>query len=198
MYAHLPRQGTHPRRGSATGWRAPAPARRGPGRGHLRTAGIRRHRPGRLRDDRGTGTGRKRDHPRAGPGDHHPGGRRGRHGRLADLPDRARRCPARRRRSRTPGQGPGRPPGRLRTDRLTRPPQAPPRPRARIPARISGTGLADQADRDAAAQAHHGGQAPGARVRARAMEEAWLRHGIEEMAHFENFLPQLYQREATN
>jgi hypothetical protein len=28
------------------------------------------------------------------------------------------------------------------------------------------------------------------------MGEAWLKHGIEEMANFENFLPQLYEREA--
>ena len=34
------------------------------------------------------------------------------------------------------------------------------------------------------------------RVWPRAMGEAWLKHGIEEMANFENFLPQLYEREA--
>ena len=34
--------------------------------------------------------------------------------------------------------------------------------------------------------------------RARTMGKAWLRHGIEEMANFENLLPQLYQREATS
>ena len=34
------------------------------------------------------------------------------------------------------------------------------------------------------------------RVWPRAMGEAWLRHGIEEMGNFENFLPQLYEREA--
>jgi hypothetical protein len=33
------------------------------------------------------------------------------------------------------------------------------------------------------------------RVWPRAMGEAWLTHGIEEMANFENFLPQLYERE---
>jgi hypothetical protein len=34
------------------------------------------------------------------------------------------------------------------------------------------------------------------RVWPRAMGEAWLKHGIEEMANFENFLPQVYEREA--
>ena len=34
------------------------------------------------------------------------------------------------------------------------------------------------------------------RVWPRAMGEAWLKHGIEEMSNFENFLPQLYEREA--
>jgi DAPG hydrolase PhiG domain len=33
------------------------------------------------------------------------------------------------------------------------------------------------------------------RVWPRAMGEAWIKHGIEEMANFENFLPQLYERE---
>jgi hypothetical protein len=34
------------------------------------------------------------------------------------------------------------------------------------------------------------------RVWPRAMGEAWIRHGIQEMGNFENFLPQLYEREA--
>ena len=34
------------------------------------------------------------------------------------------------------------------------------------------------------------------RVWPRAMGEAWLNHGIEEMTNFENFLPQLYERVA--
>ncbi|MGP8209164.1 MAG: DAPG hydrolase family protein [Acidimicrobiales bacterium] len=36
------------------------------------------------------------------------------------------------------------------------------------------------------------------RVWPRAMGEAWLKHGIEEMGNFENFLPQLYEREGGN
>jgi len=34
------------------------------------------------------------------------------------------------------------------------------------------------------------------RVWPRAMGEAWIRHGIEEMGNFTNFLPQLYDRQA--
>lgn len=34
------------------------------------------------------------------------------------------------------------------------------------------------------------------RVWPREMGEAWIKHGIEEMANFENFLPQLYERES--
>jgi hypothetical protein len=34
------------------------------------------------------------------------------------------------------------------------------------------------------------------RVWPRAMGEAWIKHGIQEMGNFENFLPQLYEREA--
>jgi hypothetical protein len=33
------------------------------------------------------------------------------------------------------------------------------------------------------------------RVWPRSMGEAWLKHGIEEMANFENFLSQLYETE---
>jgi hypothetical protein len=29
-----------------------------------------------------------------------------------------------------------------------------------------------------------------------ALGEAWIKHGIQEMGNFENFLPQLYEREA--
>jgi hypothetical protein len=28
------------------------------------------------------------------------------------------------------------------------------------------------------------------------MGEAWIKHGIQEVANFENFLPQLYEHEA--
>jgi len=142
MVTCLPRRGAHPR-AAAPRAGAPAPARWSSGCGHLRPAGVRRHRPGRLRDG-GTGTGRAiRDCPRpADAGDHRPRGhRRRRHGGLADHPDRARRRSVRGRRSRILRPGTG----RFGDDRLTHPPDLYKTPAAHPdPSQGYGTGPAGQ------------------------------------------------------
>lgn len=73
-----------------------------------------------------------------------PRGHRRRHGRLANHPDRTRYRPGRGHRSRTPGPGTNRPPGRLRNHYLTRPRRARKTPaRCPDPAAVL-AGLADQ------------------------------------------------------
>jgi len=126
---------------SAAGWREAAPVRRGPGRGHLRPAGIGRRRLGRLRNG-GTGTRRIwREYPRhAGHGDHRPRCQRRWNGGLADHLDRVGRRHRRGRRRHPAGPGAGRPaglPGNHRLMRLARPIH---RPRTRIPARVRARG----------------------------------------------------------
>ena len=100
---------------------AAAPARRGPGRGRLRAAGLGPDHPGRLRADDHVpaprpGLGR-RNHP-LHPGLRQRRGPRWRHGGLADHHDRRRRRPGRGDRGRAAGPGAGRPTGHHRHQRV--------------------------------------------------------------------------------
>ena len=133
MFADLTRQGTHPHTAAPKAGTRPAPARRGPGRGHHWPAGLRRQpsRPRSRAKSRSRSLKRIRARPlRAGSRRATSTRPRTRHAGLADHPDRPRRRAGRGRRHHRAGPGTGRPPGRPLASRLH-----PPRPARAWPTR---------------------------------------------------------------
>ncbi len=122
MFTHLSRRETQLRTAARQGAGRLRRPRRGPGRGHLRPAGISCHRPGRLRlRDPAPGRPRRGRPGRGDPGGSRPRGHRRRHGGLADHLDRARCRPDRGHYGRPARPSAGRPPGRLRHHRMNAP-----------------------------------------------------------------------------
>ena len=121
MFAHLTRQGAHPRTAAlkaGTRLRRLAAALAAVTIGLLASAATI---PAAFASDvPQPGSGYRARPLRAGPGDHLPRGRH-RHAGLADHPDRRRRRTGRGRRDHRAGPGAGRPTGRPVASRLTRP-----------------------------------------------------------------------------